>query len=900
MQNQLGDAAGEGLKEDEAEAAFVDSFFLPGGILDPEADKGGCGGNTGGDGDDDVVADIVQPERSPFSTPLRKPAASPSSATSSGGTGSMNRALNVPALSSVFGSANPWDTNTATAAAAAADGTVAAAATTQQPVLMTTEDPTATACTPSRSSEEVALSAAAAMAATAAAPGTRGNRNSIFFEPIGTSATGSNTVADPFDSSRSAMPLSPPMLRTTLGMSPPIGSTAGIIATGATAASAALPLPPPISLPPPGFDFSSPAFVGDGSSGKATRSVSLGGTASKQAAETVSDQPLSALGKKGPSTTVFDFGGTAVSGMPLTSPTSRFSPSTSSVGSGGSGAGRTARGATAVAMSNSAPPPPPPLPVPLSSSALGTKKSYATVAYEAKKKKAKTPSSSSPMSPSGGGTPGRTTLNKRMSQPNAAAGAFSPSSGQHHRSQFPEENASSPRKAGKKKNKVKHPAGAAEAAACGSIGDKNSKTRDEKNASASKTSQKKLERSDDGWTRPRKHNQADERDDDDKESQNSFASGTGSKASAGHQATNARPSSSTGAKQKYRESVASGQDISGSTSNKAKSAGNRQKESDSLAAKDSSDRTDDSPESSQQQSSPSVFDALSRIFQMAMAVLQAILPLARGSLMGVAYFFAAAAKMLILLALGLANTFRYAVEEVEHVDGAFLCYLVLYLVPHVCDVLMTCFSLPHYAPHFISALSIYHLCSESSSSALSPSSSTATSSSSSSAPSSPRRGGKRPPSSRSSGSSSSHQYSYYYYSSDSKEQELCRLILWWCRSLLPFNLILEGFTEPNLSFMLLHDWTRLLLAFVLSLVRANLILSPVAWLSWSLQVFIIVYLPPSFFNGCFLLMTGLASVRLCTVLQQLDIIDEASGEGERGGGGAPGNSGTTNGKHHKD
>jgi len=301
-------------------------------------------------------------------------------------------------------------------------------------------------------------------------------------------------------------------------------------------------------------------------------------------------------------------------------------------------------------------------------------------------------------------------------------------------------------------------------------------------------------------------------------------------------------------------------------------------------------------------SAPSVLQTAVRSYQGATeittGVCLSLVPLIRQPLMAIGLVFAAGAKLLILLALGMTNTFKYAAEEAEHVDGALLCYLVLFLVPRLCDALMAWFSLPHYTPHMISAISMYQLCNN-----------YPLSMGSYSLPFPsfwPRRKSKNQY------SYAGHGQNHFPAGGDVKAQEICHLVLRTLRALIPFHLLWEGFSEPNSQLMMLHDWTRLLLAFVLSAVRANLILSPVAWVTWAAQVLLILYLPPNFFNGCFIAMVGLASIRLCAVVQQHpyhhqtdDMAVDSSGTsaGSRRIGRGFSGSGTdflSNGKHHRD
>jgi hypothetical protein len=142
---------------------------------------------------------------------------------------------------------------------------------------------------------------------------------------------------------------------------------------------------------------------------------------------------------------------------------------------------------------------------------------------------------------------------------------------------------------------------------------------------------------------------------------------------------------------------------------------------------------------------------------------------------------------------------------------------------------MSLFSLPHFAPHVSTSVALYLLCQSTG-------------------------GGKRKPF-----RSKAHV--------DKQAERLCLFILRSLRWSIPFDLFLEGFSLPNTSIMMLDVSSRLMLAYVLSLLRSSLILSPVAWVCWSVQIVLSVYLPCNKLTECLLLLLGLASVRLCAVVQ---------------------------------
>lgn len=179
-------------------------------------------------------------------------------------------------------------------------------------------------------------------------------------------------------------------------------------------------------------------------------------------------------------------------------------------------------------------------------------------------------------------------------------------------------------------------------------------------------------------------------------------------------------------------------------------------------------------------------------------------------------------KVIQLVTAGARNVLIYATWESSRMDGALSCYLVLYMLPAICDWIMAYVSLPHFSPHIISTVSLYFLCGF-------PDKSMTTNSS-------------------------------------KVSDGVCRLILNTFRFYLPLTMFLEGFRGPNSTIMTLDKSTRLILAYFLSMLRAGLLFSPVGWLGWSFQVIISIWLPEGILLNCILSLLGLALIRLTSVL----------------------------------
>jgi hypothetical protein len=198
------------------------------------------------------------------------------------------------------------------------------------------------------------------------------------------------------------------------------------------------------------------------------------------------------------------------------------------------------------------------------------------------------------------------------------------------------------------------------------------------------------------------------------------------------------------------------------------------------------------------------------------------------------------AKCVILLAVGMANTFQYAIVEIEQPsNSAFACYVGFYLVPVATDVLMRRVSLPHYTPHLISSVELYWLCHDK----------------------------KKQYCTK---NKKQRRLDHQNEEDDPLAHDLCKALLQCMCYLIPLNLLLleDCCARPNTSWMMASVTSRLLLAYTLSIVRANLVLSPVAWTGWAVQVLLAAYMPRIKLTECLLLIVGLANVRLACVLQQ--------------------------------
>jgi hypothetical protein len=224
---------------------------------------------------------------------------------------------------------------------------------------------------------------------------------------------------------------------------------------------------------------------------------------------------------------------------------------------------------------------------------------------------------------------------------------------------------------------------------------------------------------------------------------------------------------------------------------------------------------------------------------------EVVLPILLGCVSFVGFIFAEAAKVLILLALGAAATCRYAAHEIQYGGaGAAGTYAAFLLLPACCDLMMASFSLPHFTPHFASTVAICQLCQQSSSRKLF---STAAS------------GG-------------------FLVADDPLAEDVSHVVLRLARYALLVAEVFEGFSRSNMSYMVADVPARAMLAYVLSLARSNLLLSPVGWASASVQWLLASYVGGGGDGGVVtaaaLVLIGMASVQLSRRVQR----SEADGD----------------------
>ena len=233
---------------------------------------------------------------------------------------------------------------------------------------------------------------------------------------------------------------------------------------------------------------------------------------------------------------------------------------------------------------------------------------------------------------------------------------------------------------------------------------------------------------------------------------------------------------------------------------------------------------------------------IAKAFQLVLDMYEIIAPVCQQMLAMVGFFVASLVKDLILLVWAVWNLGKYVGREVLHKDRSILCYMVLYLAPPVHALLVKMIDVPQFTPHVSAHVMIYSLCRQRSPTYL--------------------------------GRPDSHGRPYLSSGNGQLTNDVCLMILRVIRILLPLNFFCDGFMKEESNFMTLPNSARLLLAFLICMVRSRLILSPVAWVSWSVQFLAGFYIPSSWIVDASLASIGIATIHLVRSIDSENLLQD--------------------------
>jgi hypothetical protein len=249
-------------------------------------------------------------------------------------------------------------------------------------------------------------------------------------------------------------------------------------------------------------------------------------------------------------------------------------------------------------------------------------------------------------------------------------------------------------------------------------------------------------------------------------------------------------------------------------------------------------------------------------------------------------FFETTVKAIMIAGSFAIIMWKCSVLEALEEFNVTICYLVFYLMPMMCSLLMDWFNLPHWTPHMITLLTVFPLChqvkagklhqndvsiyyligkllSTATTTILPASNNTTlsskgvTSESSSSTEIITQQNSKE----------LQEQLQQHDEVTRPRDEQICCNILRVLRFVLPVLFLADGFSSQFGTIIGVSGSSRLTTAFMMSLIRKNILSSPLGIISWSIQVMIATYYHSWDLIEYAILVIGLSSIRLIRYLE---------------------------------
>jgi hypothetical protein len=212
-------------------------------------------------------------------------------------------------------------------------------------------------------------------------------------------------------------------------------------------------------------------------------------------------------------------------------------------------------------------------------------------------------------------------------------------------------------------------------------------------------------------------------------------------------------------------------------------------------------------------------------------------------------------KALILFVSFLLQVWKYSlIEAVEEVNVT-ICYMIFYFMPRFCLLLMEHVNLPHWTPHLLTTVAVFSLCNQIKPGPLQEESASifqrAEQSTDDQAKDSTQSLASQDPAE----------------TETPRDERACKTILQILRYVLPAFFLADGFSSNFGTIMGVSGASRLTTAFMMSLVRKNMVSSPIGWISWAVQVLAATYYRSSSLLDQVVFVVGLSSIRLIRYLE---------------------------------
>ncbi|KAG7353815.1 hypothetical protein IV203_003170 [Nitzschia inconspicua] len=241
-----------------------------------------------------------------------------------------------------------------------------------------------------------------------------------------------------------------------------------------------------------------------------------------------------------------------------------------------------------------------------------------------------------------------------------------------------------------------------------------------------------------------------------------------------------------------------------------------------------------------------------------------------------------ATKMFLLVFHIFLQAWKFASFEATEEPQVASGYVVFYFMPSFCSYLMRNVNLPHWMPHLLTLVGVFSLCHQIESGPLledepslfqsSVTKFTEKVSIEKRKPSSDDKDATMTsPSSRGplskERSRRDHLYGEGHHQRLIPRDELaCSTILKILRLVLPLFFVADGFSSQFGTIMGVSGASRLTTSFMMSLVRKNLVSSPIGWSSWAIQVLAATYFSKWALLDIMVAIVGLSSIRLIRFL----------------------------------
>jgi len=235
-------------------------------------------------------------------------------------------------------------------------------------------------------------------------------------------------------------------------------------------------------------------------------------------------------------------------------------------------------------------------------------------------------------------------------------------------------------------------------------------------------------------------------------------------------------------------------------------------------------------------------------------------------------------KFLMIAASIILQMWKHSLLEALEEFNVTICYLVFYFMPIVCSLLMDWINLPHWTPHMITLMAVFSLCRQVKTGTLYRNDDSIfnllgklfiSESYSITKRITQQNSNNNQHDNQEQQQGQEHEKDYV---TRPRNEKICRNILKVLKFVLPILFLADGFSSESGTIIGVSGSSRLTTAYMMSLIRKNILCSPLGVLSWSLQVLIATYYHSWTFLDHVILVIGLSSIRLIRYLDAQPVV----------------------------